>query len=101
MDEASASVGISPDLIHEIFKSVWEKASQDVAKADESNAGATSKRTKSTTANANALKLSCELLKLFVTEAVGRAGIIAEAEGKDRIEATHFERMLPQFLLDF
>ncbi|EFJ19566.1 hypothetical protein SELMODRAFT_418927 [Selaginella moellendorffii] len=84
MDEASASVGISPvgnvgldpaylclvlsqDLIHEIFKSVWEKASQDVAKADESNAGATSKRTKSTTANANALKLSCELLKLFVT----------------------------------
>ncbi|EFJ19590.1 hypothetical protein SELMODRAFT_110491 [Selaginella moellendorffii] len=52
-------------------------------------------------ANANALKLSCELLKLFVTEAVGRAGIIAEAKGKDRIEATHFERMLPQFLLDF
>ncbi|ESQ27244.1 hypothetical protein EUTSA_v10019789mg, partial [Eutrema salsugineum] len=51
--------------------------------------------------NANALKLSCELLKSFVSEAVQRAAIIAEAEGMDKIEATHLERILPQLLLDF
>ncbi|KAF2594260.1 hypothetical protein F2Q70_00045688 [Brassica cretica] len=52
-------------------------------------------------ANANALKLSCELLKSFVSEAVQRAAIIAEAEGMDKIEASHLERILPQLLLDF
>ncbi|MQL86135.1 hypothetical protein Taro_018662 [Colocasia esculenta] len=51
--------------------------------------------------NPNALKLSCELVRLFVAEAVQRAAIIAEAEGSTKIEATHFERILPQLLLDF
>ncbi|KAB1217276.1 Centromere protein X [Morella rubra] len=52
-------------------------------------------------ANANALKLSCELLRVFITEAVQRAATIAEAEGVSKIEATHLERILPQLLLDF
>ncbi|KAL8161358.1 hypothetical protein V2J09_012847, partial [Rumex salicifolius] len=52
-------------------------------------------------ANANALKLSCELLKIFVEEAVQRAAAIAEAEGLTKIEPSHFERILPQLLLDF
>lgn len=52
-------------------------------------------------ANAKALKLSCELLRLFVTEAVQRAAMIAEAEGATKVEATHLERVLPQLLLDF
>ncbi|RVW75167.1 Protein MHF2-like [Vitis vinifera] len=52
-------------------------------------------------ANANALKLSCELLRVFVIEAVERAATIAEAEGVNKIEATHLERILPQLLLDF
>ncbi|PWA85167.1 CENP-S complex, centromere protein X [Artemisia annua] len=61
----------------------------------------TSKRNRPTSANSNALKLSCELLRLFVTEAVQRAATIAEAEGGSKIEATHLERTLPQLLLDF
>ena len=36
-----------------------------------------------------------------ITEAVHRAATIAEAEGGDKIEATHLERILPQLLLDF
>ncbi|GMN56872.1 hypothetical protein TIFTF001_025989 [Ficus carica] len=51
--------------------------------------------------NGNALKLSCEFLRVFVTEAVQRAATIAEAEGVSKIEATHLERILPQLLLDF
>lgn len=77
-------------------------------------------------ANAIALKMSCELLRSFVAglyllslisiskvqrvfvnshcdnaEAVQRAAAIAEAEGLNKIEATHLERVLPQLLLDF
>uniref|UniRef100_A0A3Q7FRS4 Centromere protein X n=2 Tax=Solanum TaxID=4107 RepID=A0A3Q7FRS4_SOLLC len=52
-------------------------------------------------ANANALKLSSELLRVFVAEAIQRAATIAEAEGSVKIEATHLERILPQLLLDF
>ncbi|WZZ47809.1 hypothetical protein YC2023_044068 [Brassica napus] len=37
----------------------------------------------------------------LASEAVQRAAIIAEAEGMDKIEASHFERILPQLLLDF
>lgn len=36
-----------------------------------------------------------------LAEAVQRAAAIAEAEGTDKIEATHLERILPQLLLDF
>ncbi|XP_050377872.1 LOW QUALITY PROTEIN: protein MHF2 homolog [Argentina anserina] len=61
----------------------------------------TLKKNRPTSANANALKLSCELLRNFVTEAVQRSATIAEAEGSDKIEATHLERILPQLLLDF
>ncbi|OMO88253.1 CENP-S complex, centromere protein X [Corchorus capsularis] len=64
-------------------------------------AAGTSKKDRPTFANANALKLSCELLRTFITEAVQRAATIAEAEGGTKIEATHLERILPQLLLDF
>lgn len=40
-------------------------------------------------------------LLFAIAEAVQRAAIIAEAEGMDKIEASHFERILPQLLLDF
>ncbi|KHN34373.1 Centromere protein X [Glycine soja] len=53
------------------------------------------------TANANALKLTSELLRIFITEAVQRAATIAEAEGASQIEPTHLEIILPQLLLDF
>ncbi|KAI5665051.1 hypothetical protein M9H77_24374 [Catharanthus roseus] len=98
------------DLINEIFKRVWirrasERDRNEIAdNMDGENTevgGATPKKSRPTSANAKALKLSCELLRLFVTEAVQRAAMIAEAEGASTIEATHLERILPQLLLDF
>ncbi|XP_043723663.1 protein MHF2 homolog [Telopea speciosissima] len=96
-----------PELIRAIFKLVWsrralERDRNEVTENLEGEVGAgTSKKNRPTTANANALKLSSELLRLFITEAVQRAASIAEAEGVDKIETTHLERILPQLLLDF
>ncbi|KAG6420900.1 hypothetical protein SASPL_117444 [Salvia splendens] len=115
-----------PDLIRAIFKLVWEKRGAEREKNqlseneaevqfqlhlcakvslfrwtkydEEKQANSCSL---SNTANGNALKLSCELLRVFVAEAIQRAAAIAEAEGSLKIEATHLERILPQLLLDF
>ncbi|CAN0862312.1 Protein MHF2 homolog [Linum grandiflorum] len=106
---------LDPGLIHEIFKHVWNRTSQEREKNeandvpnpldnDVATIGAgtgTSKKNRPTSANANALKLSAELIQIFIAEAVQRASAIAEAEGETKIEATHFERILPQLLLDF
>ncbi|KAI3673579.1 hypothetical protein L6452_39702 [Arctium lappa] len=95
------------DLIYAIFKMAWSKKALEREKNEEGETSkgeeraGTSKRNRPTSANSNAVKLSCELLRLFVTEAVQRAATIAEAEGGNKIEATHLERILPQLLLDF
>ncbi|XP_026442355.1 protein MHF2 homolog isoform X2 [Papaver somniferum] len=94
------------DLIHAIFKLVWNRKSIERERNEgtnnlDSEVGAgTSKKNRSTTASANALKMSSELLRLFVA-AVQRAATISDAEGASKIEATHLERILPQLLLDF
>ncbi|XP_012079943.1 protein MHF2 homolog [Jatropha curcas] len=96
-----------PDLVHAIFKLVWskralEREKNEVTDAMDCEVGVgTSKKIRPTSANSNALKLSCELLRVFISEAVQRAATIAEAEGVEKIEATHLERILPQLLLDF
>ncbi|KAM3381213.1 protein MHF2 isoform X1 [Capsicum galapagoense] len=100
-------ITFDPDLIHEIFKLAWkrkaaERGKNELSENMESEVGASSsKRSRPTFANANALKLSAELLRSFVAEAIQRAANIAEAEGSTKIEATHLERILPQLLLDF
>uniref|UniRef100_A0ACD5UBW3 Uncharacterized protein n=1 Tax=Avena sativa TaxID=4498 RepID=A0ACD5UBW3_AVESA len=95
----------SPDLIHAIFKLVWSRRAERGGGVDESidvePVPETSRRIRRTTANASALQVSCELLRIFVTEAVQRCAVIAEAEGATTIEPTHLERVLPQLLLDF
>lgn len=78
-----------------------ERAHKEGGETELEVGAAASKKTRTTTANSNALKLSCELLRLFITEAVQRAAIVAEAEGSTQIEGTHLERILPQLLLDF
>ncbi|XP_073141718.1 protein MHF2 homolog isoform X2 [Henckelia pumila] len=95
-----------PDLIREIFELVWRRTAAERDKNEnsqnvDSEAGAsTSKKKGFNGANPHALKLSCELLRIFVT-AIQRAAAIAEIEGSPKIEATHLERILPQLLLDF
>ncbi|WOL14370.1 hypothetical protein Cni_G23150 [Canna indica] len=93
-----------PELIHAIFKMVWSKRAErnEQMEAIDVEVGAGSyKKSRLTTANHSALRVSCELIRLFVVEAVERAAIIAEAEGINKIEPTHLERILPQLLLDF
>jgi centromere protein X len=85
-----------------LFDCDAERERSDAIDATEAEVAlGTTKKNRLASANANALKLSCELLKSFVSEAVQRAAIIAEAEGMEKIEATHLERILPQLLLDF
>jgi len=100
-----AAETFDPDLIHAIFKLVWrqraEKSRGGNEDIDIEPAPETSRRNRSTTANASALKVSCELLRIFITEAIQRSAFIAEAEGATVIEPTHLERVLPQLLLDF
>ncbi|KAM7273450.1 hypothetical protein ACFE04_028114 [Oxalis oulophora] len=100
------------DLIRAIFKHVWTKKARDLERekmesGDDNNINTadvstvTLKKNRLTSANPNALKLSCQLLRVFITEAVQRAATIAEAEGVTKIQPTHLERILPQLLLDF
>ncbi|KAJ7520563.1 hypothetical protein O6H91_19G010700 [Diphasiastrum complanatum] len=104
---ASLTPGFQPEVVQEMFKLIWEKTAKEQApKEDLEEAGLevvaeASKKQRGTSANAKAVKLSCELLRLFVVEAIQRASFLAEAEGSSQIEATHLERVLPQLLLDF
>ncbi|KAL5717932.1 FANCM-MHF complex subunit Mhf2 [Ranunculus cassubicifolius] len=110
--ENENQITFDPDLIHAIFKHVWSKKARDKQRQlcfhatvnnlnfPKAEAG-TSKKNRPSSANSNALKLSCELLRSFIAEAVHRAAAIAEAEGVSKIEPTHLERILPQLLLDF
>ncbi|XP_061701101.1 centromere protein X [Syngnathoides biaculeatus] len=45
--------------------------------------------------------LMAEMLKIFVQEAAVRSQKQAEREDCDRVEIEHFEKILPQLLLDF
>ncbi|XP_075519563.1 protein MHF2 homolog [Primulina tabacum] len=95
-----------PDLVREIFGLVWRRTAAERDKNENSQnvdaeVGASTSKKKFNGANPHALKLSCELLRIFVTEAIQRASAIAEIEGSPKIEATHLERILPQLLLDF
>ncbi|KAL6652514.1 hypothetical protein ACP70R_011439 [Stipagrostis hirtigluma subsp. patula] len=105
MDEEAATRDetFDPELIHAIFKLVWRRGERGGGNevVDVEPAPETSRRNRSTSANASALKMSCELLKIFVSEAVHRSAFVAEAEGATVIEPTHLERVLPQLLLDF
>ncbi|PWZ39427.1 Centromere protein X [Zea mays] len=115
--DSSAAETFDPDLIHAIFKLVWRRRAgkgaggggsiEDidaevilcVLQRHRGEIGA--QLYVHLTANATALKVSCELLRIFVTEAIQRSAFIAEAEDGAVIEPTHLERVLPQLLLDF
>ncbi|XP_010663066.1 protein MHF2 homolog isoform X2 [Vitis vinifera] len=85
----NANTRFDPDLIHAIFKLVWSRTALEREKNEGADplecevGAATSKKNRPT------------------SEAVERAATIAEAEGVNKIEATHLERILPQLLLDF
>ncbi|XP_069558821.1 centromere protein X [Brachyistius frenatus] len=49
----------------------------------------------------DAALLMAEMLKIFVQEAVVRSQKQAESEDCDQVDIEHFEKILPQLLLDF
>ncbi|XP_028455445.1 centromere protein X isoform X2 [Perca flavescens] len=49
----------------------------------------------------DAALLMAELLKVFVQEAAVRSQKQAESEDCDQVDIEHFEKILPQLLLDF
>ncbi|XP_022065974.1 centromere protein X [Acanthochromis polyacanthus] len=49
----------------------------------------------------DATLLMAEMLKIFVQEAAVRSQKQAESEDCDQVDIEHFEKILPQLLLDF
>lgn len=49
----------------------------------------------------DAALLMAEMLKVFVQEAAVRSLKQAESEDSDQVDIEHFEKVLPQLLLDF
>ncbi|XP_063068603.1 centromere protein X [Engraulis encrasicolus] len=54
-----------------------------------------------TKVNSDAVTLTSEMLQIFVEEASRRALKQATAEDSQQVEVEHFEKVLPQLLLDF
>lgn len=42
-----------------------------------------------------------EYARLFVVEAIRRAGLVAQRDGSDSIERQHVEKIMAQLVLDF
>ncbi|XP_026215652.1 centromere protein X [Anabas testudineus] len=51
--------------------------------------------------SSDAVLLMVEMLKVFVQEAAVRSQKQAESEDCDQVDIEHFEKILPQLLLDF
>ncbi|XP_034567285.1 centromere protein X [Notolabrus celidotus] len=49
----------------------------------------------------DAALLMAEMLRVFVQEAAARSQKQAESEDCDQVDIEHFEKILPQLLLDF
>ena len=49
----------------------------------------------------NANRLFAELMRIYSVEIITRAGELAINEGSSKFTGEHFEKVLPQFLLDF
>ncbi|XP_072045547.1 centromere protein X-like [Amphiura filiformis] len=58
-------------------------------------------RDEKTKINKDSLKLTVEMLRIFAAESAGRSAKQAESESAPVVEPRHFEKILPQLLLDF
>ncbi|KAH7479643.1 hypothetical protein PRNP1_008571 [Phytophthora ramorum] len=103
-----------PALVEQLFQSAWaanaasaaESAASDSSGEEElfdsaplvSAAAAASRVRK---IHADAVKLSAEMLRLFVVEAFRRAQMEAMVDDSEKVEPQHVEQILAQLLLDF
>ncbi|KAL3666741.1 hypothetical protein V7S43_008364 [Phytophthora oleae] len=103
-----------PALVEQLFHSTWRanaaSAAESVASdsSDEEelfdsaplvSAAAAASRVRKI--HADAVKLSTEMLRLFVVEAFRRAQMEAMVDDSEQVEPQHVEQILAQLLLDF
>ncbi|CAI5712632.1 hypothetical protein KXD40_001640 [Peronospora effusa] len=103
-----------PAMVEQLFQSAWaanaastsETIGGDSSEEEElfdsaplvSAAAAASRVRK---IHVDAVKLSAEMLRLFVVEAVHRAQMEAMVDDSEQVEPLHVEQILAQLLLDF
>ncbi|CAH0493184.1 unnamed protein product [Peronospora farinosa] len=103
-----------PAMVEQLFQSAWaanaastaETIAGDSSEEEElfdsaplvSAAAAASRVRK---IHIDAVKLSAEMLRLFVVEAVHRAQMEAMVDDSEQVEPLHVEQILAQLLLDF
>ncbi|KAG6618960.1 Centromere protein X [Phytophthora cinnamomi] len=103
-----------PALVEQLFQAAWaanaasaaETAASDSSDEEELfdsaplvSAAAAAARVRKI--HADAVKLSAEMLRLFVVEAVRRAQMEAMVDDSEQVEPQHVEQILAQLLLDF
>ncbi|XP_075998793.1 centromere protein X [Genypterus blacodes] len=81
MAERDAAVGFKKETVSKLLSSFF--------KEDKTKIGG------------DAALLMAEMLKVFVEEAAVRSLKQAESEDCDQVDIEHFEKILPQLLLDF
>ncbi|KAG9154833.1 hypothetical protein Leryth_019546 [Lithospermum erythrorhizon] len=90
MENTTSNPSFDPDLIYAIYKRVWRRRASEIEKNNVTNDAENDVGAGSSKRN-----------RVPSGEAVQRAATIAEAEGAATVASTHFERILPQLLLDF
>ncbi|KAE9194851.1 hypothetical protein PF004_g20604 [Phytophthora fragariae] len=103
-----------PALVEQLFQATWaanaasaaETVVSDSSKEEELfdsaplvSAAAAAARVRKI--HADAVKLSAEMLRLFVVEAFRRAQMEAMVDDSEQVEPQHVEQILAQLLLDF
>ncbi|KAJ7989833.1 hypothetical protein DPEC_G00308590 [Dallia pectoralis] len=81
MAESSTEISFKKDLVSKLLSSFF--------------------REEKTRVSSDAVRLMAEMLYVFVEEAAQRTIKQAEAEDCDKMDIEHFEKILPQLLLDF
>uniref|UniRef100_A0A3Q4B8H2 Centromere protein X n=1 Tax=Mola mola TaxID=94237 RepID=A0A3Q4B8H2_MOLML len=81
MAESDAEIGFRKDTVSKLLSSFFKEDK--------------------TRLSGDAALLMAEMLRVFAREAAVRAQKQAESEDCDRVDIEHFEKILPQLLLDF
>ncbi|XP_040919249.1 centromere protein X [Toxotes jaculatrix] len=81
MAEQGAEIGFKKDTVSKLLSGLFKE--------------------EKTKLSGDAVLLMAEMLKIFVQEAAVRSLKQAESEDCDQVDIEHFEKILPQLLLDF
>ncbi|ETV99438.1 hypothetical protein H310_08130 [Aphanomyces invadans] len=107
-EHSRTAAGFKPKLIERIVHNVWESAHQErdaiYESKDDGDSSADdilSDVRSITRIQSDALKMTAELMRLFVLDALHRAQEEAMIEDSTQVESRHVEQILALLLLDF